>query len=66
MTTEENQAQALEREIARLLNIANERTRVDAKREERREKREEQQGKQKHLFKNKQNNMYKQCLKILI
>ncbi|MHC8315072.1 hypothetical protein [Pseudomonas sp. LB3P31] len=36
MTTEENQAQALEREIARLLDIANERTRVDAKIEERR------------------------------
>ncbi|WP_460139726.1 hypothetical protein [Pseudomonas sp. S2_E01] len=38
MTTEENQAQALEREIARLLDIANERTRVDAKIEERRKK----------------------------
>lgn len=36
MTTEENQAQALGREIARLLDIANERTRVDAKIEERR------------------------------
>ena len=36
MTTEENQAQALEREIARLLDIANERTRIDAKIEERR------------------------------
>ncbi|WP_143499397.1 hypothetical protein [Pseudomonas sp. Irchel 3H9] len=45
MTTEENQAQALERKIARLLNIANERTRVDAKREERREKREERREK---------------------
>jgi hypothetical protein len=36
MTTEENQAQALEREIVRLLDIANERTRIDAKIEERR------------------------------
>ena len=55
MATEEKQAQAqaLVREIARLLDVVNKRTRVDAKKEERRKKKEEQQGKHKHLFKNK-------------
>ncbi|WP_133298332.1 hypothetical protein [Pseudomonas sp. GL93] len=42
MTTKEKQAQALEREIARLLDVVNKRTRVDANIEERRAARQAQ------------------------